>query len=395
MRGPGGLSAAELIAVILGTGGGGRSAMEVAEDARRAARRSAGAVARRRTRSWPRPRASGAAKAARLAAAFELGRRSVAEWPTGRWTIRSPRDVFGPARGGHGPPRARGAAGPRPQHEERRPAGHDRLRRATCRASLVRVGELFRDAVRLDAAGVVLVHNHPSGDPTPSPDDLHLTAEAIAAGRLLDVDVLDHVVIGHDAGSACATAASPSTGARPAARSPRRRPRPPARYWRPGSMREQGSEIHGRDGRRRRHRRRRPGREPRVPPRVARRARRRASSGRRWPPGRPADRPASSASTTTCSPRRDSPRPRIGWFRDWEARVGGDCGFTRTGFLWIEPGDAAERRPRERREPPGAGRGQRGAWTRRRCAGLAPALAVADDEVAAWEPGLGLRGPVR
>ena len=46
---------------------------------------------------------------------------------------------------------------------------------------------------------IVLVHNHPSGDPTPSPDDLHLTAEAIAAGRLLDVDVLDHVVIGHDA----------------------------------------------------------------------------------------------------------------------------------------------------------------------------------------------------
>ena len=65
--------------------------------------------------------------------------------------------------------------------------------------SLVRVGELFRDAVRLDASGVILVHNHPSGDPTPSPDDLHLTAEAIAAGRLLDVDVLDHVVIGHDA----------------------------------------------------------------------------------------------------------------------------------------------------------------------------------------------------
>jgi DNA repair protein RadC len=66
-------------------------------------------------------------------------------------------------------------------------------------ASLVRVGELFRDAVRLNAAGLILVHNHPSGDPTPSPDDLHLTAEALAAGRLLDIDVLDHLVIGHDA----------------------------------------------------------------------------------------------------------------------------------------------------------------------------------------------------
>lgn len=65
-------------------------------------------------------------------------------------------------------------------------------------ASLVRIGELFTEAVRSTAAGVILVHNHPSGDPTPSPDDLHLTAEAIAAGRLLDIDVLDHLVIGRD-----------------------------------------------------------------------------------------------------------------------------------------------------------------------------------------------------
>jgi len=66
-------------------------------------------------------------------------------------------------------------------------------------AALVRVGELFRDAVRSHAAALILVHNHPSGDPTPSPDDLHLTAETVAAGRLLDVSVLDHVVLGHDA----------------------------------------------------------------------------------------------------------------------------------------------------------------------------------------------------
>ena len=62
-------------------------------------------------------------------------------------------------------------------------------------AALVRVGELFTEAVRRNAAGVVLVHCHPSGDPTPSPDDLHLTAEAVAAGRLLDIPVLDHLVI--------------------------------------------------------------------------------------------------------------------------------------------------------------------------------------------------------
>jgi len=65
--------------------------------------------------------------------------------------------------------------------------------------SVVRIGELFRDAVRRNASGLILVHNHPSGDPTPSPDDLHLTAEAVAAGRLLDVAVLDHLIIGHDA----------------------------------------------------------------------------------------------------------------------------------------------------------------------------------------------------
>ena len=62
-------------------------------------------------------------------------------------------------------------------------------------SSLVRIGELFCEAVRRQATGVILVHNHPSGDPTPSADDLHLTAEALAAGRLLDIQLLDHVVI--------------------------------------------------------------------------------------------------------------------------------------------------------------------------------------------------------
>jgi DNA repair protein RadC len=197
MRGPGGLSAAELISVILGTGGAGRSAMEVAEDlvARHDGVRALSRASDAELAATP---GLGGAKAARIAAAFELGRRSVAEWPTGRWTIRTPRDVFGPL----------GADMGRLEREELRVLvlnTKNVVQRVTTvyvgnvSASLVRVGELFRDAVRLDAAGIVLVHNHPSGDPTPSPDDLHLTAETIAAGRLLDVDVLDHVVIGHDA----------------------------------------------------------------------------------------------------------------------------------------------------------------------------------------------------
>jgi DNA repair protein RadC len=62
--------------------------------------------------------------------------------------------------------------------------------------SSVRVGEVFRDAVRRQAAAVVVVHNHPSGDPTPSADDLRITAELAEAGRLLDIELLDHLVIG-------------------------------------------------------------------------------------------------------------------------------------------------------------------------------------------------------
>jgi len=62
--------------------------------------------------------------------------------------------------------------------------------------ALVRVAELFTEAVRRHAHGILLCHNHPSGDPTPSPDDLNLTAEALAAGRLLDIVLLDHIIVG-------------------------------------------------------------------------------------------------------------------------------------------------------------------------------------------------------
>jgi len=196
LRGPAGLSAAELIAVVWGTGAAGRSAVELAEAAL-ALHRSVAALARATDAELAALPGVGPAKAARLTAAFELGRRSIADWPAGRWTIRSPRDVADRLSVEMG----------RLEREELRVlalnAKNVVQRVSVCyagnvSASLVRIGELFRDAVRLDASGVVLVHNHPSGDPTPSPDDLHLTAEAIAAGRLLDIDVLDHVVIGHD-----------------------------------------------------------------------------------------------------------------------------------------------------------------------------------------------------
>jgi DNA repair protein RadC len=196
LRGPAGLTTAELIALLWGSGVRGRSAVDIATDALAAHDGLAG-LARATDIELAALPGIGAVKAAQLVAAFELGRRLLADWPTARWSIRGPRDVADRLilqMGGL-------------EREELRVVILDTknhvLRVATVyqgnvSASLVRVGELYRDAVRLSAASVILVHNHPSGDPTPSPDDLHLTAEALAAGRLLDIVLLDHLVIGHD-----------------------------------------------------------------------------------------------------------------------------------------------------------------------------------------------------
>ena len=197
LRGPGGLTSAELVGLLWGSGGRGRSAVDLAEDAIARFEGLTG-LARASGLELEAIPGVGGVKAAQLQAAFELGRRLLADWPTARWTVRSPRDVADRLVLQMG----------RLEREELRVVVLNTknvvLRVTTAyqgnvSASLVRVGELFRDAVRLTASGVILVHNHPSGDPTPSPDDLHLTAEALAAGRLLDIAVLDHLVIGHDA----------------------------------------------------------------------------------------------------------------------------------------------------------------------------------------------------
>jgi DNA repair protein RadC len=136
-------------------------------------------------------------RAARLAAAFELGRRTASVPTEPGWRIRTPLDVAE-------------RLGPAMRHLVR-----EELRVLTLNTknvvmaattlyvgnlagSSVRVGEVFRDAVRRQAAAVVVVHNHPSGDPTPSADDLRITAELQQAGRLLDIELLDHVVVAAD-----------------------------------------------------------------------------------------------------------------------------------------------------------------------------------------------------
>ncbi len=67
-------------------------------------------------------------------------------------------------------------------------------------SSSIRIGELFKEAIRQNAASIILVHNHPSGDPSPSPEDINMTRAAVQAGKLLDIEVLDHIVIGRGEG---------------------------------------------------------------------------------------------------------------------------------------------------------------------------------------------------
>lgn len=135
--------------------------------------------------------------ARRLVAAVALGRRLAALPAEPGWRIRSPADVGERLL-------------PAMRHLEREElvvlllntknvvTGRRAVYAGNLAGSSVRVGEVYRDAVRRQAAAVVVVHNHPSGDPTPSADDLRITAELAEAGRLLDIELLDHVVIGAD-----------------------------------------------------------------------------------------------------------------------------------------------------------------------------------------------------
>jgi DNA repair protein RadC len=195
--GAAGLSSSELIGLLWSAGARGSAVAAVAEDALVRCDGIAG-LAAASPRELEQVPGVGPARAAQLTAAFELGRRAVIDWPSGRWTIRGPRDLAS---------RLVADLGHLPREELRVVLLDTRngvlamptIYRGNVSAALVRIAELFRDAVRLHASRLILVHNHPSGDPMPSPDDLHMTAEAVAAGRLLDIAVLDHLVIGHGA----------------------------------------------------------------------------------------------------------------------------------------------------------------------------------------------------
>lgn len=187
------LSTEELIALVLGTGTRGRSAVEVA----RALLGHAGGLVDL-SRASPRELAAvpgvGVARAARLVAAFHLGRRALAT-PGLAPVLRQAADVFR-----HLQPRLRGMVQEvfwvLALDARNNVITEIEVARGSLTAVDVHPREVFRPLVRQAAAAAVVAHNHPSGNPQPSEDDLYLTRRLRRAGDLLGIPILDHVVIG-------------------------------------------------------------------------------------------------------------------------------------------------------------------------------------------------------
>ena len=187
--GPPALSDAQLLAVIIGSGTKRRSALDIAE----ALIHSIGGVGGL-ARADLTVLGLGAATAARIVAALELGRRALAAERDG--------DILDT------PVAAERALAPHLAHRDREALVVALLTRkqrliavipvyaGNVAGTSVRIGELFTEALRRNAAGILLAHNHPSGDPEPSADDVRTTRDVVAAGRLLGVSVVDHVIIG-------------------------------------------------------------------------------------------------------------------------------------------------------------------------------------------------------
>ncbi|HLZ47457.1 MAG TPA: DNA repair protein RadC [Candidatus Limnocylindria bacterium] len=187
--GPPALSDAQLLALLIGSGTARRSALAMAEGLLHSIG-GAGGLARADLGAL----GLGPATAARVVAALELGRRALAAEREG--------DVLDT------PAAAARVLAPHLAHRDREAVVVALLTRkqrliAVCTVyegnvagTSVRIGELFTEALRRNAAGIVLAHNHPSGDPEPSADDLRTTRDAVAAGRLLGVSVVDHLIVG-------------------------------------------------------------------------------------------------------------------------------------------------------------------------------------------------------
>lgn len=194
LRGAASLATSELLAILLSTGLKGEPVTDIAQ---RILRDHGGlpGLMRMDTVELATIRGLGEAKAAKLKAALELGIRLAAFTPEQRPQIASPDDVINLI----------GIEMAALDQEQLRAVLLDTKHKVlairtvyqgSVNQAQVRVAEVFRDAIRHNAVAIVVVHNHPSGDPTPSSADVALTAELVRAGELLDVELLDHLVVG-------------------------------------------------------------------------------------------------------------------------------------------------------------------------------------------------------
>lgn len=189
------LSTVELLAIILRSGSAGESVVALATRLIAKYDGVAG-LARASFAELMKERGVGEAKAAEIKAALELGRRLAAAVPDERPVITSSADVANLLM-------AEMAALEQESlrvillNTRHAVVATTEVVRGSVNAAQVRVAELLREAVRQNAPALIAVHNHPSGDPTPSADDVAITRELVDAGRLLGIDVLDHIIIGH------------------------------------------------------------------------------------------------------------------------------------------------------------------------------------------------------
>lgn len=186
------LSDAELVAILLGSGTRGRSALAVA---RELVSEGLTQLARRSFSPGRRLSGVGAAKATRLLAAFEIGRRVAAATSVERDPIRDPESIARPlvARYSHYIQERLGAVF---LDSKNRIIREREIYVGTLNSTTVSTRDVLRLALDENAAAVIIFHNHPSGDPAPSAEDLLFTRKMVEAGKLMGVDVLDHLILG-------------------------------------------------------------------------------------------------------------------------------------------------------------------------------------------------------
>lgn len=193
-HGPAILSDADLIAIVLGSGSRGENVVDLARRILDEAGGLAGLV-RAEAKALQRTKGMGPAKASQISAALELGRRAQQIDPNSRPKLTSPEDVFG-LMGGRFSGKTKEEMVVLSLDTKAKLLGSATVMTGNVRSVSMRVGELFKEPVVLEATAVIITHNHPSGDPKPSTMDIKLTREIMAAGKVLGIDVKDHVIIG-------------------------------------------------------------------------------------------------------------------------------------------------------------------------------------------------------